>query len=150
MLSKSDTFENFLHTRFLGNKRFSIEGGESMLVLLDGLLENAARDKINCAVMGMAHRGRLNVLANIMGKPLGKIFDEFEGVLDPNSCQGSGDVKYHLGSEGIYTSRKDFKLPIILSPNPSHLEAVDPIVVGMSRGISDTIGDNTSSKVFQY
>jgi 2-oxoglutarate decarboxylase len=147
MLSKAETFENFLHTRFLGNKRFSIEGGESMLVLLDGLLENAALDKTHSTVIGMAHRGRLNVLANIMGKPLEKIFDEFEGVLDPNSYQGSGDVKYHLGSEGIYTSRKQYTLPVTLSPNPSHLEAVDPVVVGMARGIADSIGDKTSSKV---
>jgi 2-oxoglutarate dehydrogenase E1 component len=132
-LNAAEAFEKFLHTKFLGQKRFSLEGAESLIPMLDALLSEAADACIGDAVMGMAHRGRLNVLTNILGKSYEKIFTEFEGHLDPDSVQGSGDVKYHVGASGRYTSPAGNKIDVFLSGNPSHLEAVDPVVVGMAR-----------------
>jgi multifunctional 2-oxoglutarate metabolism enzyme len=146
-LVKAEQLENFLHTKFLGAKRFSLEGGEATLTILDQFLENGANDGADGAVLGMAHRGRLNVLANMMGKPLEKIFNEFEGIKDPDSWQGSGDVKYHLGAKGTYLSSSDKALPMVLAPNPSHLEAVNPVVEGIARALDDAIGDDTHTRV---
>ncbi|MBM4178768.1 MAG: multifunctional oxoglutarate decarboxylase/oxoglutarate dehydrogenase thiamine pyrophosphate-binding subunit/dihydrolipoyllysine-residue succinyltransferase subunit [Ignavibacteria bacterium] len=140
-LSRAETLENFLHTKFLGAKRFSLEGGESTLIILDQLLAKAARTGAGAAVLGMAHRGRLNVLVNMMGKPLEKLFKEFEGKIDPESYQGSGDVKYHLGAKGTYATTDGATLPVILAPNPSHLEAVNPVVEGIARALDDELGD---------
>ena len=146
-LSRAETLENFLHTKFLGAKRFSLEGGESTLIILDQMLENAALNGSSAAVLGMAHRGRLNVLVNMMGKPLEKLFKEFEGKVDPESYQGSGDVKYHLGAKGTYVTDDGKSLPMLLAPNPSHLEAVNPVVEGMARALDDASGDTTYTSV---
>jgi 2-oxoglutarate decarboxylase len=146
-LVRAETLENFLHTKFLGAKRFSLEGGESALIILDQLLSDAAQQGLGGSVLGMAHRGRLNVLANMMGKPLEKIFNEFEGKIDPESYQGSGDVKYHLGAKGTYVAGDGSSLPMVLAPNPSHLEAVNPVVEGMARALDDEIGDETYRRV---
>lgn len=146
-LCKAELLENFLQTKFLGAKRFSLEGGESTLIILDQLLENAADNKLQAAVVGMAHRGRLNVLANMMGKPLRTIFKEFEGTIDPTSVQGSGDVKYHLGAKGTYQSSAKNNVHIVLAPNPSHLEAVNPVVEGIARALDDELKDDTYSTV---
>ena len=137
-LNAADAFESFLGTKYIGQKRFGLEGSESLIPLLDALLETAADDDtVFDVVMGMAHRGRLNVLVNIMGKDLGKLFREFDGDIDPDTVQGSGDVKYHLGQESVYTSRSGAELPLHMPPNPSHLEAVDPIVEGIARAMQD-------------
>ncbi|MBK7185811.1 MAG: multifunctional oxoglutarate decarboxylase/oxoglutarate dehydrogenase thiamine pyrophosphate-binding subunit/dihydrolipoyllysine-residue succinyltransferase subunit [Ignavibacteria bacterium] len=146
-LARAENLENFLHTKFLGAKRFSLEGGESALIILDQILQNAASKELSGAVLGMAHRGRLNVLANMMGKPLEKIFNEFEGKIDPNSYQGSGDVKYHLGAKGTYLSQDGKGIHMVLAPNPSHLEAVNPVVEGIARALDDQINDETYSRV---
>jgi 2-oxoglutarate dehydrogenase E1 component len=138
-LNAAEAFEKFLHTKFLGQKRFSLEGAESVIPMLDALLSEAADAGIGDAVMGMAHRGRLNVLTNILGKSQEKIFTEFEGHLDPESVQGSGDVKYHVGASGRHVSPAGNKIDVFLSGNPSHLEAVDPVVVGMARARLDQI-----------
>lgn len=140
-LTRAELLENFLHTKFLGAKRFSLEGGESALIILDELLENSALSGHKGAVIGMAHRGRLNVLVNMMGKPLQRLFDEFEGGIDPNSIQGSGDVKYHLGAKGTYRATTGEEVPVFLAPNPSHLEAVNPVVEGIARAIADEVND---------
>lgn len=139
-LNAAEVFERFLHTRYVGQKRFGLEGAESAIVILDAILESAAAEGIAEVVMGMSHRGRLNVLANIVGKSYGEIFGEFEGNLDPESVQGSGDVKYHKGASGIFTARSGGSLPVSLASNPSHLEAVDPVVVGMARARQDALG----------
>ncbi|HSK91465.1 MAG TPA: multifunctional oxoglutarate decarboxylase/oxoglutarate dehydrogenase thiamine pyrophosphate-binding subunit/dihydrolipoyllysine-residue succinyltransferase subunit [Euzebyales bacterium] len=138
-LNAAEAFEKFLHTKFLGQKRFSLEGAESTIPMLDAVLSAAADAGIRNAVMGMAHRGRLNVLASILGKSYEKIFTEFEGHLDPDSVQGSGDVKYHMGASGRHTSPDGKVIDVFLSGNPSHLEAVDPVVVGMARARLDQI-----------
>jgi 2-oxoglutarate dehydrogenase E1 component len=140
-LTKAEQFEQYLHTKYLGSKRFSLEGGETTITFLEKTLELSSLDSIRGVVIGMAHRGRLNVLANILNKPYDKIFDEFEGHYDPNSFEGSGDVKYHLGATGIYTSRTGEKVSVMLAPNPSHLEAVNPVVEGMARALDDMIND---------
>ena len=103
-LNAAEAFETFLQTKYVGQKRFSLEGGESLIPLLDEILQASAEGGLDEVVIGMAHRGRLNVLANIVGKPYEKIFSEFEGHLDPKSAQGSGDVKYHLGMTGKFTT----------------------------------------------
>jgi 2-oxoglutarate decarboxylase len=139
-LNAAESFEKFIQAKYMGQKRFSIEGAESLIPMLDALFEAAADDGMIEIIMGMAHRGRLNVLANIVGKPLKEIFREFEGDIDPTTVQGSGDVKYHLGMTGRFTSRKDNELAVILASNPSHLEAVDPIVEGMARAKQGVIG----------
>ena len=132
-LNAAEAFERFLHTKYIGHKRFSLEGAETMIPLIDTVLGDAADDDVNEVVMGMAHRGRLNVLANIIGKPYEQIFSEFEGNIDPNTMQGSGDVKYHLGANGTFTSRQGNDIDVTLASNPSHLEAVNPVVEGMTR-----------------
>ena len=124
----------------MGQKRFSLEGSESVIPLLDEILTAAARSNMDEVVIGMAHRGRLNVLANIVGKPYEKIFSEFEGHLDPKSTMGSGDVKYHLGQTGKYTTPDgEFATTVSVVANPSHLEAVDPVLEGIVRAKQDRI-----------
>jgi 2-oxoglutarate dehydrogenase E1 component len=144
-LNAAEVFERFLHTRYVGQKRFGLEGAESAIVLLDTILDEAVREGLAEAVMGMAHRGRLNVLANIVGKSYGEIFEEFEGNLDPESVQGSGDVKYHKGASGTFTGQSGGTIPISMASNPSHLEAVDPVVVGMARARQDALGGERGS-----
>ncbi len=138
-LNAAEALEKFLATKYLGQKRFGLEGAESLIPILDALLEDAADSGMDSAVLGMPHRGRLNVLANIVGKSLDQLFREFEGYVDPDSIQGSGDVKYHLGQEGEFVSRTGAELPVRLAANPSHLEAVDPVVEGMVRARMDEI-----------
>ncbi|MDT0319476.1 multifunctional oxoglutarate decarboxylase/oxoglutarate dehydrogenase thiamine pyrophosphate-binding subunit/dihydrolipoyllysine-residue succinyltransferase subunit [Streptomyces millisiae] len=139
-LNASEAFETFLQTKYVGQKRFSLEGGETVIPLLDSVLDEAAADKLDEVVIGMAHRGRLNVLANVVGKSYAQIFREFEGNLDPKSMHGSGDVKYHLGTEGTFTGLSGEQIKVSLTANPSHLEAVDPIVEGVARAKQDVIG----------
>jgi multifunctional 2-oxoglutarate metabolism enzyme len=146
-LNAAEAFERFLATKYVGAKRFGIEGAESAIPLLDTVLEAAADDGLDGTVMGMAHRGRLNVLANIVGKSLSQIFNEFEGNIDPEMVQGSGDVKYHLGAEGSFRSRRGYDMPVRLAANPSHLEAVDPVVEGMARAMQDMVDQPTSYSV---
>lgn len=117
-LNSAEAFETFLQTKYVGQKRFSLEGGESLIPLLDATIDSAAEHRLDEAVIGMAHRGRLNVLANIVGKPYGKIFGEFEGNLDPKSMHGSGDVKYHLGSEGTFAGMDGETIKVSLAANP--------------------------------
>jgi 2-oxoglutarate dehydrogenase E1 component len=138
-LNSAESFEKFLATKYVGTKRFGLEGAESAITILDEVLSQAADAGVQAAVLGMAHRGRLNVLANIMGKSFDQIFKEFEGHLDPSSVQGSGDVKYHLGAAGTYESAAGNTIDIELAANPSHLETVDPIVMGMVRAMQDQI-----------
>ena len=144
-LTQAEQFEQYLHTKYLGSKRFSLEGGETTITFLEKTLEMAADTGVKGVVLGMAHRGRLNVLANILNKPYDKIFDEFEGNYDPNSFDGSGDVKYHLGATGIFTSRNGKYVSAILAPNPSHLEAVNPVVEGIARALNDSCNDTMCS-----
>jgi 2-oxoglutarate decarboxylase len=146
-LIAAEQFEIFLHSRFVGQKRFSLEGAETAIAMLDELLDRAAAANVHEVVMGMAHRGRLNVLANVVGKPLSQIFSEFEGHPDPDSSQGSGDVKYHLGATGIHRSPTGRDILVSVAPNPSHLEAVDPVVEGIVRPKQDRLGDETRSRV---
>ncbi|QDY10392.1 multifunctional oxoglutarate decarboxylase/oxoglutarate dehydrogenase thiamine pyrophosphate-binding subunit/dihydrolipoyllysine-residue succinyltransferase subunit [Micromonospora sp. HM134] len=139
-LNAAEAFETFLQTKYVGQKRFSLEGGESLIPLLGEVLEASAEDGLDEVVIGMAHRGRLNVLANIVGKPYEKIFSEFEGHLDPRSTQGSGDVKYHLGQNGKFTTPDgDHSVKVSVVANPSHLEAVDPVLEGIVRAKQDRI-----------
>ncbi|WP_240037482.1 multifunctional oxoglutarate decarboxylase/oxoglutarate dehydrogenase thiamine pyrophosphate-binding subunit/dihydrolipoyllysine-residue succinyltransferase subunit [Glycomyces paridis] len=139
-LNAAEAFETFLQTKFVGQKRFSLEGGESLIPLLDRILNEAAGADLDEVVIGMPHRGRLNVLANIIGKKLSKIFTEFEGHIDPKSIGGSGDVKYHLGMTGRFTS-PDGKgeTTVSLCANPSHLEAVNPVLEGVVRAKQDRL-----------
>lgn len=146
-LARAEQLESFLQTKFLGAKRFSLEGGESASIVLDEILNLAATAGHDGAVLGMAHRGRINVLANLMGKPLAKIFNEFEGILDQGTMQGTGDVKYHLGARGTYHGKDNKEIHVVLAPNPSHLEAVNPIVEGMARALDDEIKDDTYCRV---
>ncbi|GAA2721697.1 multifunctional oxoglutarate decarboxylase/oxoglutarate dehydrogenase thiamine pyrophosphate-binding subunit/dihydrolipoyllysine-residue succinyltransferase subunit [Streptomyces luteosporeus] len=139
-LNAAEAFETFLQTKYVGQKRFSLEGGESVIPLLDAVLDAAAESRLDEAVIGMAHRGRLNVLANIVGKSYAQIFREFEGNLDPKSMHGSGDVKYHLGAEGTFTGLDGEQIKVSLAANPSHLETVDPVVEGIARAKQDIIG----------
>ncbi|WFE26939.1 multifunctional oxoglutarate decarboxylase/oxoglutarate dehydrogenase thiamine pyrophosphate-binding subunit/dihydrolipoyllysine-residue succinyltransferase subunit [Solwaraspora sp. WMMD791] len=139
-LNAAEAFETFLQTKYVGQKRFSLEGGESLIPLLDEILQSSARADLDEVVIGMAHRGRLNVLANIVGKPYEKIFSEFEGHLDPKSTQGSGDVKYHLGQVGKFTTPDgEHGITVSVTANPSHLEAVDPVLEGIVRAKQDRI-----------
>ncbi len=138
-LNAAEAFERFLHTRYVGQKRFGLEGAESTIVLLDAVLEEGAQVGTTEAVLGTAHRGRLNILANIVGKSYGEIFREFEGDLDPESVQGSGDVKYHKGATGKFVARSGAEIAVTLASNPSHLEAVDPVVEGMVRAKQDML-----------
>ncbi|MBL8212083.1 MAG: multifunctional oxoglutarate decarboxylase/oxoglutarate dehydrogenase thiamine pyrophosphate-binding subunit/dihydrolipoyllysine-residue succinyltransferase subunit [Bryobacterales bacterium] len=144
---EAEEFEHFLHSRFRGQKRFALEGSESAMAILDSLLSMGADRDVQEVVMGMAHRGRLTVLANLIGKPLTQIFSAFEGELDPDATQGSGDVKYHLGANGLHQSPTGREIRVSLSPNPSHLEAVNPVVEGIARPKQDRIGDTWRCKV---
>ncbi|HTR35094.1 MAG TPA: multifunctional oxoglutarate decarboxylase/oxoglutarate dehydrogenase thiamine pyrophosphate-binding subunit/dihydrolipoyllysine-residue succinyltransferase subunit [Bryobacteraceae bacterium] len=143
---EAEEFERFLHTRFIGHKRFSLEGGESAIAILDEILERAANSNVHEAVIGMAHRGRLNVLANVVGKSLVQLFSEFEGI-DPDSTQGSGDVKYHLGASGVRKASSGREIVVSVAFNPSHLEAVDPVVEGIVRPKQDRLGDKNRERV---
>ncbi len=136
-LNSAEAFEAFLQTKYVGQKRFSLEGGETMIPLLDAVISAAAESGLDEVCIGMPHRGRLNVLANIAGKSAGQIFQEFEGFYVPNSVQGSGDVKYHLGTEGVFVSVSGAKTKIYLAANPSHLEAVNPVLEGAVRAKQD-------------
>jgi 2-oxoglutarate dehydrogenase E1 component len=138
-LNAAEALERFLETKYIGQKRFGLEGAESAIPLLGALLDNAADLGHRHAVMGMAHRGRLNVLINIVGKSYEELFGEFEGNLDPSSVQGSGDVKYHKGFRGTYQSRAGNTIAVALASNPSHLEAVGPVVEGMARALQDEL-----------
>ncbi len=139
-LNAAEAFETFLQTKYVGQRRFSLEGGESLIPLLDEILSEAAVGGLDEVVIGMAHRGRLNVLANIVGKPYEKIFSEFEGHLDPKTAQGSGDVKYHLGQVGkFHTPDEEHAISVSVVANPSHLEAVDPVLEGIVRAKQDRI-----------
>jgi multifunctional 2-oxoglutarate metabolism enzyme len=138
-LNVAEAFEMFLQTKFVGQRRFSLEGAESLIPLLDAVLTEAAHEQLDEAVLGMAHRGRLNVLANIVGKSYAQIFQEFEGNLDPATTHGSGDVKYHLGAEGKYSPGDGSQIRTSLVANPSHLEAVDPVLEGVVRAKQDVI-----------
>ncbi|HEY6138700.1 MAG TPA: multifunctional oxoglutarate decarboxylase/oxoglutarate dehydrogenase thiamine pyrophosphate-binding subunit/dihydrolipoyllysine-residue succinyltransferase subunit [Thermoanaerobaculia bacterium] len=146
-LNDAEAFEKFLHTKYIGHKRFSLEGAETLIPILDYLFNEATQDGVSEAVIGMAHRGRLNVLANILGKSYEKIFHEFEGDIDPNTREGSGDVKYHLGADGAHQTPDGSFMKLTLASNPSHLEAVDPIVEGMVRAKQKLIGDRNRSWV---
>ena len=138
-LVAAEALERFLATKYVGQKRFGIEGAESAIAILDKLLNESADAGMEAAVMGMPHRGRLNVLVNIVGKSYDQLFREFDGNISPDSIQGSGDVKYHLGQLGKFTSRAGNVIPVELAANPSHLEAVSPVVVGMARARMDLI-----------
>ncbi len=138
-LNVAEAFEMFLQTKFVGQRRFSLEGAESLIPLVDAVLAEAAQAGLDESVIGMAHRGRLNVLANIVGKSYAQIFKEFEGNLDPSSAQGSGDVKYHLGAEGTFRAPDGSQIKTSLVANPSHLEAVDPVLEGVVRAKQDVI-----------
>ncbi|MFZ0323902.1 MAG: multifunctional oxoglutarate decarboxylase/oxoglutarate dehydrogenase thiamine pyrophosphate-binding subunit/dihydrolipoyllysine-residue succinyltransferase subunit [Actinomycetes bacterium] len=139
-LNGAEAFETFLQTKYVGQKRFSLEGSESVIPLLDEILTEAAQAGLHEVTVGMPHRGRLNVLANIVGKSYGQIFREFEGNLDVNAVQGSGDVKYHLGAEGTFKAADGSTVAVSLVSNPSHLEAVDPVLEGFARGKQDVLG----------
>ncbi len=145
-LNRAESFEKFLHSTYVGQKRFSLEGCETLIPVLDALLTAACDHGIVEAIIGMSHRGRLNVLANILKKPLGRIFHEFEDA-DPESTQGSGDVKYHLGSHGTHEGREGKTIGLTLASNPSHLESVDPVVEGMVRARQESLGDLQHLKV---
>jgi len=136
-LNQAEAFETFLQTKYVGQKRFSMEGAESTVSLVDEILQAATESGLDEVAIAMAHRGRLNVLANIAGKTYGQIFREFEGTQDPGSVQGSGDVKYHLGTEGTYTSPNGGSIPVYLAANPSHLEAVNGVLEGIVRAKQD-------------
>ena len=146
-LNQGVMFEKFLHTKYIGQKRFSLEGGETTIAALDAIISTAADYDAKEVVIGMAHRGRLNVLANIMGKTYEQIFSEFEGTAKTDQTMGSGDVKYHMGygSDTKTISGKDIHLKLM--PNPSHLEAVDPVVEGFSRAKADIMYDSAYDKI---
>ena len=144
-LNAAEAFERFIHTKYVGHKRFSLEGAESVIPMIDSILSDAAEQETVEVVIGMAHRGRLNVLANILEKPYEAIFSEFEGELDPAMAQGSGDVKYHLGAVSQHTSPGGAKVTLTLASNPSHLESVNPIVQGMVRARQDLLRYHESS-----
>ncbi|MEI8403873.1 MAG: multifunctional oxoglutarate decarboxylase/oxoglutarate dehydrogenase thiamine pyrophosphate-binding subunit/dihydrolipoyllysine-residue succinyltransferase subunit [Actinomycetes bacterium] len=142
-LNAAEVFERFLHTRYVGQKRFGLEGAESTVVALDALIDAAAVAGSKEVYLGTAHRGRLNLLANIVGKSYGEIFSEFEGNLDPESVQGSGDVKYHKGASGVLVGLSGLSIPVTMASNPSHLEAVNPVVEGMARAKQDQLAPPT-------
>jgi 2-oxoglutarate decarboxylase len=138
-LNAAEAFETFLQVKYVGQRRFSLEGAESVIPMVDAVLAAAARAGLSEVCLGMAHRGRLNVLANIVGKSYAQIFREFEGNIDPKTMHGSGDVKYHLGAEGQFTALDGTKIKVSLVANPSHLEAVDPVLEGVVRAKQDII-----------
>jgi len=138
-LNQGVMFEKFLHTKYIGQKRFSLEGGEATIAALDTIINTAAANSVQEVVIGMAHRGRLNVLANIMGKTYEQIFSEFEGTAKPDQTMGSGDVKYHMGYGSVVQTDTDKTVYLKLMPNPSHLETVDPVVEGFARAKADIL-----------
>jgi 2-oxoglutarate dehydrogenase E1 component len=140
-LNAAEAFERFLHTSYVGHKRFSLEGAETLIAMLDVLLSDAGSAGVEAAFIGMSHRGRLNVLANLLGVSYGHIFRGFEGEIDPGSTYGSGDVKYHQGARGIHRAPDGSAIAVLVASNPSHLEAVDPVVEGMVRARQDAAGD---------
>lgn len=146
-LNEGVIFEKFLHTKYIGQKRFSLEGGETTIAALDAMLTIAAELGVEETVIGMAHRGRLNVLANILGKTYEQIFSEFEGTAIPDQTMGSGDVKYHLGFSSEVETANGKKMHLKLTPNPSHLEAVNPVVLGYSRAKADVLYNSDFDKV---
>ncbi len=146
-LNQGVMFEKFLHTKYIGQKRFSLEGGETTIAALDAIINTAANQEVQEVVIGMAHRGRLNVLANIMGKTYEQIFSEFEGTATIDQTMGSGDVKYHMGYGSEVKTMDDKTIHLKLMPNPSHLEAVDPVVVGFARAKADLISESHFEKI---
>ena len=140
-------FEKFLHTKYIGQKRFSLEGGESTIAALDTIISTGAQENVEEVIIGMAHRGRLNVLANIMGKTYAEIFNEFEGFSIPDQSFGDGDVKYHLGFSSLVDAGGKKKISLKLAPNPSHLEAVNPVVEGFARAKADILFDSDYDKI---
>jgi 2-oxoglutarate dehydrogenase E1 component len=146
-LNQGVMFEKFLHTKYVGQKRFSLEGGETTIAALDAIINVAADHDVQEVVIGMAHRGRLNVLANIMGKTYEQIFSEFEGTAKVDQTMGSGDVKYHMGYGSELPTVNNKTVHLKLMPNPSHLEAVDPVVVGFSRAKADVLYSSDFDKI---
>ncbi len=146
-LNEAEAFESFLQTKYVGQKRFSLEGGESTIPLLDQLLIESANNGLVEVCIGMPHRGRLNVLANIAGKSYGRIFNEFEGHYGEESVQGSGDVKYHLGTHGTYQAESGKSIDVYLAANPSHLEAVNPVLEGIVRAKQDMLAEPDKSSI---
>jgi len=146
-LNQGVMFEKFLHTKYIGQKRFSLEGGETTIAALDAIISMAANGGVEEVVIGMAHRGRLNVLANIMGKTYEQIFSEFEGTAKLDQTMGSGDVKYHMGYGSEVQTADGKTMHLKLMPNPSHLEAVDPVVVGFSRAKADVLYNSDYDKI---
>ncbi|TNM47176.1 multifunctional oxoglutarate decarboxylase/oxoglutarate dehydrogenase thiamine pyrophosphate-binding subunit/dihydrolipoyllysine-residue succinyltransferase subunit [Nocardioides albidus] len=138
-LNQAEAFETFLQTKFVGQKRFSLEGGETTIPVVDEIAEAAAQAGLVEVAIGMAHRGRLNMLANIVGKSYNQIFREFEGNIDPRTVQGSGDVKYHLGAEGTFVADTGETIAVSVAANPSHLETVDPVLEGIARAKQDVL-----------
>ncbi|HYW35577.1 MAG TPA: multifunctional oxoglutarate decarboxylase/oxoglutarate dehydrogenase thiamine pyrophosphate-binding subunit/dihydrolipoyllysine-residue succinyltransferase subunit [Balneolaceae bacterium] len=145
-LNQAMAFEQFLGKKYIGHKRFSLEGADSLIPMMHFLLNQAGDDRVEKIFMGMAHRGRLNTLVNIMHKPYQKVFADFEGNLDPNSIQGSGDVKYHLGTKGQHETKSGHTVDIELLSNPSHLESVNPVVEGAARATEDHLNDGKTTK----
>ncbi len=145
-LVQAELFEHFLHNRFIGHKRFSIEGSETLIPVLDLILNEIGKTEIEEVVIGMSHRGRLNVLTNIIGKSHESILSEFEDIVDPNSIEGSGDVKYHLGAVGKYKTKSGTEITVTLASNPSHLEWVNPVVEGIVRAKQTRRGDSKDHK----
>ncbi len=143
----AESFENFLDTRFKGHKRFGLEGGESAIAIIEEILDRAANAGTAEVVIGMAHRGRLVLLANIAGKSMVQLFAEFEGDDDPDSIEGSGDVKYHLGGSQERTLPSGKKIKVTVAFNPSHLEAVNPVVEGFVRAEQDMLKDFRREKI---
>jgi 2-oxoglutarate dehydrogenase E1 component len=146
-LNQGVLFEKFLHTKYIGQKRFSLEGGETTIAALDAIINTAADHNVQEVVIGMAHRGRLNVLANIMGKTYEQIFSEFEGTAKLDQTMGSGDVKYHMGYGSEVQTPANKTIHLKLMPNPSHLEAVDPVVVGFARAKADVLYESDFDKI---
>ena len=146
-LNEAVAFENFLHTKYVGQKRFSLEGGENTIPALDAIINSSAKFGVEEVVIGMAHRGRLNVLANIMGKTYEYIFNEFEGQATPDLTMGDGDVKYHMGYSSHVSTTGGQKVYLKLMPNPSHLEAVDAVVLGYTRAQGDTLYGENPNKI---
>lgn len=143
----AEGFEHFLHTRFVGHKRFSLEGSETLIPVMDRLLGVAADNGVEEVFLGMAHRGRLNVLSNVLGKDYSKIFSEFEEDLNPDVPQGTGDVKYHLGANGEYETYNSKKINVSIASNPSHLEWVNPVVEGVVRAKQQRSEDTSRDKI---
>ena len=143
----AEGFEHFLHTKFIGHKRFSLEGSETVIPVLDHLLGLAADSDVKEVILGMAHRGRLNVLSNLIGKTYEKIFSEFEDQYNPDTPQGTGDVKYHLGASGDYETYNNKKIKVTVAPNPSHLEWVNPVVEGIVRAKQNRSSNTTRDQI---